>query len=155
MTAQTKGGLPHESAQAQPITGLLVYLLAGLFFGVILVKSGAASWYRMQEMFRFQSFHMYGLMGSAVLTGLVTTTLLRRFGHTRQGDEVLIPSKAPGWRRYVFGGLTFGVGWGLTGLCPGPVLVLLGTGVWPMLIVLAFALLGTYLYGLLKDRLPH
>lgn len=155
MTAQTEGSLPVQPAQARSTTDLLAYLLAGLFFGVVLVKSGAADWYRMQEMFRFESFHMYGLMGSAVLTGLVTTALLRRFGHTRQGEEVRVAPKAPGWRRYVFGGLMFGVGWGLTGLCPGPILVLLGAGVPSMLIVLTFALLGTYLYGLLKGHLPH
>ncbi|WP_221090883.1 YeeE/YedE family protein [Deinococcus aquaedulcis] len=137
-------------------TGLLVYLIAGLYFGVVLVKSEAASWYRIQEMFRFESFHMYGLIGSAVATGMITTALLRRSGvKSRDGQTIKVTPKAKGWRRYVLGGLTFGVGWGLAGVCPGPILVLLGAGVWPMLIVLAFALLGTYLYGRLKARPPH
>lgn len=149
-------GVHTESASVpRTTTGLLAYLLAGLFFGVVLVKSEAASWYRIQEMFRFQSFHMYGLIGSAVLTGLVTTALLRRFGHTRGGERIRVTPKEPGWRRYVLGGLTFGLGWGLAGVCPGPIFVLLGAGIWPMLVVLAFALLGTYLYGVLREKLPH
>lgn len=145
---------PAETARAA--TGLLVYLLSGLYFGVVLVKSEAASWYRIQEMFRFEAFHMFGLIGSAVLTGMVTTALLRRSGlNSRDGQTIRVTDKAKGWRRYVLGGLTFGVGWGLAGLCPGPIFVLLGAGAWPVLIVLAFALLGTYLYGALRDRLPH
>lgn len=136
--------------------GLLVYLIAGLYFGVVLVKSEAASWYRIQEMFRFESFHMFGLMGSAVLTGVITTSLLRRSGvRSRDGQIITVKPKDQGWRRYVLGGLSFGVGWGLTGVCPGPIFALLGAGVWQILVVLAFALLGTALYGVVKDRLPH
>lgn len=148
----------HTDSQvgARTATGLLVYLLAGLYFGVVLVKSEAASWYRIQEMFRFESFHMFGLIGSAVVTGMVTTMLLRRSGlKSRDGQTIRVTDKEKGWRRYVFGGLTFGVGWGLAGVCPGPIFTLLGAGSWPMLLVLAFALLGTYLYGAFKDRLPH
>ena len=158
MTSPTSipGVHTESSSKTRAATGLLAYLLAGLYFGVILVKSEAASWYRIQEMFRFESFHMFGLMGSAVLTGMVTTALLRRSGlQSRDGQTIRVPDKARGWRRYVLGGLTFGVGWGLSGLCPGPILVLLGSGVWPILIVLAFALLGTFLYGALQTRLPH
>ncbi|EYB68162.1 hypothetical protein DEIPH_ctg026orf0069 [Deinococcus phoenicis] len=151
----TESTATEPTATRRAATGLLAYLLAGLFFGVVLVKSEAASWYRIQEMFRFESFHMFGLIGSAVLTGLLTTTWLRRAGRTREGEAVRITPKEPGWRRYVFGGLTFGVGWGLAGVCPGPIFVLLGAGVWPILIVLISALLGTYLYGALRDRLPH
>jgi uncharacterized membrane protein YedE/YeeE len=148
----------HAGSGSTPraATGLLAYLLAGLYFGVVLVKSEAASWYRIQEMFRFESFHMFGLIGSAVVMGMITTALLRRSGlRSRDGQAVTVPPKEKGWRRYVLGGLTFGVGWGLAGVCPGPIFVLLGAGVWPILIVLAFALLGTYLYGVLKDQLPH
>ncbi|GHG04613.1 transporter [Deinococcus piscis] len=146
---------PAQASAARQATGLLTYLLVGLYFGTVLVKSEAASWYRIQEMFRFQDIHMFGLIGSAVLTGLVTTTLLRRFGRTRDGEAVHVTDKEPGWKRYVLGGGTFGVGWGLAGVCPGPVFALLGSGVWGMLVVLAFALLGTYLYGVLRDKLPH
>lgn len=157
MTTRKIPGVHAEPTSAtRAATGLLAYLLAGLYFGAVLVKSEAASWYRIQEMFRFESFHMFGLIGSAVVTGLVTTALLRRSGlKSRAGQAIQITAKDTGWRRYVFGGLIFGAGWGLAGVCPGPLFVLLGAGVWPLLIVLAFALLGTYLYGVLKDRLPH
>nr|WP_244898029.1 DUF6691 family protein [Deinococcus indicus] len=132
------------------------YLLMGVYFGVILVKSEAASWYRIQEMFRFEAFHMFGLIGSAVLTGMLTTWLLRRSGaRSLDGQTITVAPKERGWTRYVLGGATFGVGWGLAGVCPGPVFTLLGAGVWPMLVVLGFALLGTWLYGALREHLPH
>ncbi|MCD0156425.1 transporter [Deinococcus sp. UR1] len=128
----------------------------GVYFGVILVKSEAASWYRIQEMFRFEAFHMYGLIGSAVLTGMLTTWLLRRSGaRSLDGQTITVAPKERGWTRYVLGGATFGVGWGLAGVCPGPVFTLLGAGVWPMLVVLGFALIGTWLYGALREHLPH
>ncbi|MDO4245560.1 MAG: YeeE/YedE thiosulfate transporter family protein [Deinococcus sp.] len=136
-------------------TGLLAYLVAGLWFGLLLVKSEAASWYRIQEMFRFQSFHMFGIIGSAIVTALVTTALLRRFGKTREGENVRITPKEKGSVRYVVGGLLFGLGWGLVGLCPGPIFVQLGAGLWTAAVALVFALIGTYLYGLLRERLPH
>ena len=158
MTAQNlnaEAGRASEAERSRSLTGDLAYLFAGLLFGLVLVKSEAASWYRIQEMFRFQSFHMYGLLGSAVLTGLLSTALLRRAGHTRAGEAVKVSAKDPGWRRYVFGGATFGLGWGLSGLCPGPIFVQLGAGIGGAAVVLLFALVGTYLYGVFKDRLPH
>ncbi|MGI8747839.1 MAG: YeeE/YedE family protein [Deinococcus sp.] len=144
-------------ARTLPSTlSLLSYLLAGTFFGVVLVKSEAASWYRIQEMFRFQSVHMYGLIGSAVLTGMITNWLLRRMqARSLNGETIHVQSKDPGLPRYVLGGLIFGLGWGLSGVCPGPIFTLLGSGVWPMLIVLLFALIGTWLYGVFRDHLPH
>ncbi|GHF63305.1 hypothetical protein HNQ07_004529 [Deinococcus metalli] len=157
MTPSTLPGV-HDRAPtaARPALGLVVYLLAGLYFGVVLVKSEAASWYRIQEMFRFESIHMYGLIGSAVVTGMLTTALLRRLGARSLGGQVItVTAKERGWRRYVFGGLTFGLGWGLAGVCPGPILSLLGSGVWAMLVVLVAALAGTWLYGVLRDHLPH
>ena len=99
---------------------------------------------------------MYGLIGSAVLTGMLTTWLLRNFqARSLTGQIIHIQSKDPGLPRYVLGGLTFGLGWGLAGVCPGPIFTLLSSGVWVMLIVLLFALIGTWLYGVLRDRLPH
>ena len=147
-------------APAVPVSktavGLWAYLVVGLFFGLVLVKSEAASWYRMQEMFRFESFHMFGIIGSAVVTGLVTTWLLRRFrGEALGGETIQVTPKAAGWRRYVFGGLLFGAGWGLAGVCPGPIFALIGAGVWPVFIVLVFALLGTWLYGAVQTKLQH
>lgn len=144
-----------DAVTARHKTGLVAYLLAGLFFGLLLVKSEAASWYRIQEMFRFQSFHMFGIIGSAVVTGMVTTALLRKFGHTREGEDIHITPKERGMPRYVLGGLCFGLGWGLVGLCPGPIFVQVGAGLWSAAVVLVFALLGTYLYGALREKLPH
>jgi uncharacterized protein len=147
------------SSQPKSGTGLLSlapYLLAGIVFGVVLIKSEAASWYRIQEMFRFQGFHMYGIIGSAVLTGMIGVWLLRRFGiQTLDGQEIRIIPKERGWVRYVLGGVVFGTGWGLIGACPGPVIALVGAGALPMLVTLAFAMLGTWVYAFFKDRLPH
>ncbi len=146
----------HEQPAVRAAAGLLVYLMIGVYFGVVLIRSEAASWYRIQEMFRFQSFHMYGLIGSAVLTGMLTTWLLRRSGtRSLDGQTITVTPKERSWARYVLGGATFGIGWGLAGVCPGPIFTLLGAGVWPMLIVLTFALLGTWLYGALRRHLPH
>ena len=143
---------PHASAAS----ALLVYLLMGLTFSFVLVRSEAASWYRVQEMFRFQSFHMYGLIGSAIATGMLGTWLLRRLrGTTLRGQPIHIAPKARTYPRYVLGGLMFGVGWGLSGVCPGPIFILIGSGVPSMLVVLAFALIGTWLYGMLRPHLPH
>ncbi len=136
-------------------TSLAAYLAVGLLFGLVLVKSEAASWYRIQEMFRFQSFHMFGIIGSAVVTGLITTQLLRRLGCSREGQAIHVSPKEKGVSRYVIGGLTFGLGWGLVGLCPGPIFAQVGAGLWTAAVVLLFAVIGTYLYGLFKDHLPH
>ncbi|WP_189071091.1 YeeE/YedE family protein [Deinococcus radiotolerans] len=145
-----------DAPVARVTGGLLVYLLMGVYFGVVLIKSEAASWYRIQEMFRFESIHMYGLIGSAVLTGLLTTWLLRRSGvRSLDGQAITVTPKERSWERYVLGGATFGIGWGLAGVCPGPIFTLLGAGVWPMFVVLAFALIGTWLYGALRKHLPH
>ena len=136
--------------------GLWAYLVVGVFFGLVLVKSEAASWYRIQEMFRFESFHMFGIIGSAVVTGMVSTWLLRVLKkESLTGEPIQITPKAMTWRRYVFGGSLFGLGWGLAGVCPGPIFALIGAGILPMLIVLLFALVGTLLYGVLQARLPH
>ncbi|WP_055364304.1 DUF6691 family protein [Deinococcus sp. UR1] len=155
MSAGTRIPGVHGHSAART-AALPAYLLMGVYFGVILVKSEAASWYRIQEMFRFEAFHMYGLIGSAVLTGMLTTWLLRRSGaRSLDGQTITVAPKERGWTRYVLGGATFGVGWGLAGVCPGPVFTLLGAGVWPMLVVLGFALIGTWLYGALREHLPH
>ena len=152
-----QSSLPNTkiSAQTQSAVGLWIYLAIGLLFGLVLVKSEAASWYRIQEMFRFQSFHMYGIMGSAVVTGLITTWLLRRFKKTSLSGEPIQVVPKVGRQRYIYGGLLFGAGWGLAGVCPGPIFVLIGAGALPMLIVLVFALIGTWVYGALQTRLPH
>jgi uncharacterized membrane protein YedE/YeeE len=135
----------------------LPYLLAGLAFGFVMIKSEAASWYRIMEMFYFQSFHMYGIMMSAIATGLTGVLLLKRYGRllTLDGAAIVIPNKAPGWINYVLGGFIFGLGWGVIGLCPGPIFALVGMGSIGALAALGGALVGTWLYGFVKKRLPH
>lgn len=135
----------------------LPYLLAGLMFGFVMVKSEAASWYRIMEMFYFQSFHMFGIMMSAIATGFIGVRLLKRFGSESalDGSTIEVPQKEPGRVNYILGGLIFGFGWGIIGLCPGPIFALVGMGSIGALAALAGALHGTWLYGVLKSRLPH
>tara|TARA_R110000868_G_scaffold358350_1_gene620063 strand:+ start:701 stop:1114 length:414 start_codon:yes stop_codon:yes gene_type:complete len=134
----------------------LKFLLVGIFFGIVLVKSEAVSWYRIFEMFKFQSFHMYGIIGSAVLLGILFLWLIKKFKiKTIEGDYVNLPPKDKSIARYILGGTIFGLGWALAGACPGPMYILLGTGVYSMVIVIIAAMLGTFIYGLLKDKLPH
>ena len=134
----------------------LKYLFVGIFFGIILVKSEAVSWYRIFEMFKFQSFHMYGIIGSSVLLGVVSVGLIKRMGIKGiEGEKIRIIPKDKGFIRYLLGGTIFGLGWALAGACPGPMYILVGTGVFSMLIVIAAAILGTFVYGVIKDKLPH
>ena len=122
-----------------------------------MVKSEAASWYRIMEMFYFQSFHMFGIMASAIATGLTSVLLLKRHGRTLtlDGSPIEIPNKKAGHSNYIFGGFIFGLGWGVIGLCPGPIFSLVGMGSIGALAALAGALHGTWLYGFIKNRLPH
>lgn len=132
------------------------FLAVGNFFGIVLVKSEAVSWYRIFEMFKFQSFHMYGIIGTAVIGGVLILLFSKQLKIiTLQGDSINVPKKDRGFVRYLLGGTIFGLGWALCGACPGPMYVLVGTGVFSMLIVIAFALLGTFMYGVLKNKLPH
>ena len=132
------------------------FFLVGIFFGIVLVKSEAVSWYRIFEMFKFQSFHMYGIIGTAVITGLLLISISKkRQLKTTEGVYLRVPKKDKGFKRYLIGGSIFGLGWALCGACPGPMYILVGTGVFSMLIVIGAALLGTYTYGVLKDKLPH
>lgn len=134
---------------------LLPYLLIGTAFGFVLTRAEAISWFRIQEMFRFQSFHMYGLIGSAILVGMVSVALIRRFRiRALTGEEIVIPTKTFHWGQ-VIGGTTFGLAWALTGACPGPLLALVGAGVYPIVVSLVFAVFGTWVYGRFRDRLPH
>ncbi|TNJ45647.1 YeeE/YedE family protein [Tamlana fucoidanivorans] len=135
---------------------LLKYLLVGIFFGIVLVKSEAVSWFRIYEMFRFQSFHMYGIIGSAVISGIIFLQISKR-GYIKsfKGAHIFVPKKENGFARLIIGGTIFGLGWALIGACPGPMYILLGAGVWSMIIVIAAAVLGTFIYGILKNKLPH
>ena len=134
----------------------LKYLITGIAFGVIMFKSEAASWFRIFEMFQFDSFHMYGIIGSALATGVIGIQLIKRLKlKSFSGEEIIIPPKAKGWKNYLFGGILFGLGWGLAGACPGPIFTLIGAGFLPLILVLAFATLGTFVYGVLRPKLPH
>ena len=133
------------------------YLLAGILFGFVLVKAEAVSWFRIQEMFHFQSFHMFGILFSAIATGFLSIQVIKRLHqrHALDGQAIEIPRKPPGRKSYIFGGLIFGLGWGIIGLCPGPVFAMVGMGSVGALVVLAGALHGTWLYGALKNHFPH
>ena len=134
----------------------LIYLLIGVLFGIVLVKSEAASWFRIYEMFQFKSFHMYGMIGSAVGLGIIVTYVIKRFNiKSFFGSEIIIAPKDKGFTRYIVGGSIFGLGWALAGACPGPMFALAGAGFFPILLVIAASIFGTYIYGLLKDKLPH
>lgn len=134
----------------------LKFIAIGILFGVVMVKAEIISWYRIFEMFRFESFHMYGIIGSAVMLGAIGTYLIKsKNAKSLDGNPIVFTPKDKSIVRYLVGGTIFGLGWALVGACPGPMFVLLGAGYLPILIVLAGALAGTFLYGLLRSKLPH
>lgn len=132
------------------------FIFIGTLFGVIMSKSEAVSWYRIQEMFLFDSFHMYGIIGTAVLVGVIMVALIKKFKiKDLSGQPIEFHPKKLSIARYLIGGTIFGIGWAMTGACPGPMYTLLGHGYWAMLIVIGAAFVGTWTYGVLKDKLPH
>ena len=134
----------------------IIYLLIGTFFGIVMYKSEAASWFRIYEMFQFQSLHMYGLMGSALAVGIIIVQYIKRNKvKDVNGNPIVIADKDKSIPRYLIGGILFGLGWALAGACPGPMFVLTGAGYFPILVVILGAVLGTWFYGLIKNRLPH
>jgi hypothetical protein len=136
---------------------LLTYFLFGIFFGITLTRSEVLSWFRIQEMFRFQSPRMYEIIASAVVVAAASVALIERFGlKTLSHEPITIPPKKTGRGvRYAVGGTIFGLGWALTGACPGPLFALVGNGITVMIAAIASALAGTWLYGFLRPRLPH
>jgi uncharacterized membrane protein YedE/YeeE len=146
-----------EPSSGPHAPGLWVYLLVGVAFGIVLTKSEVISWFRIQEMFRFQGFHMFGVFATALPTATIGVQLLkRRWRRTLGGDPIAVPRKHLGKGvRYAVGGTIFGLGWALTGACPGPLFALLGSGVGVIAVAIASAMLGTWTYGLLRGRLPH
>ena len=133
-------------------------LVLGIAFGIVLMKAEVVSWYRIFEMFRFESFRLFGVIGSAIATAAFGLALLRRLAiRSRSGDPIVIPPKArtPWYARYLLGGIVFGVGWGLLGACPGPIFAWLGAGESIYLVPLGSAMLGTWAYGTVRDWLPH
>ena len=145
------------TTESRPATRLGVYFALGVLFGVVLTKSEVISWFRIQEMFRFQAFHMYGIIGSAVVVAAISLQLIKRLGaRALDGRPIVVPPKAMGrGTRYWLGGLLFGLGWALVGACPGPLFALVGNGVGVMIVALLSATLGTWTYGALRPRLPH
>lgn len=133
----------------------LKYLVAGMLFGLLLIKAEVISWYRIQEMFRVQSFHMFGIIGSAVVIGIISVWIIRKFNiKTIYGETVEIHPKKFN-KGQVIGGLIFGFGWALTGACPGPLFALIGSGASVIIVVLISAIAGTWVYGYFREKLPH
>lgn len=132
------------------------FLFVGILFGIVMSKAEIISWYRIYEMFKFQSFHMYGIIGSAVMLGMASMFFFRKkMVKTFEGQDIHIAPKQKGLYRNLLGGTLFGFGWALAGACPGPMFVLVGKGVIPILVVIFGATLGAFLYGLFRSRLPH
>lgn len=133
-----------------------LYIILGVIFGITMYKAETASWFRIVEMFQFQSFHMYGFIGSALIIGIIATQLIKKTkAKDIDGKNIVINPKNKSVKRYLFGGVLFGLGWALIGACPGPIFVLLGAGTYSIIIVILAALTGTWFYGLIKDKLPH
>jgi uncharacterized membrane protein YedE/YeeE len=131
------------------------YLLAGMLIGIVFVKAEMISWFRIQEMFRFQSFHMYGIIGSAVAVGVISVLLIKKFDiKTIYGESIVISPKKFN-KGQIFGGLIFGFGWAITGACPGPLYALVGSGATVIILSILSAIAGTWVYGYFRDRLPH
>ena len=134
----------------------LKFLIVGIIFGIVLLKSEAVSWYRIYEMFRFESFHMYGIIGTAIFAGIILLQLSKKLKlKNSEGIEMKVPKKEKGFTRHIVGGIIFGLGWALVGACIGSMYILIGAGITSIIIVLLSATFGTFIYGLLKDKLPH
>jgi len=135
----------------------VTYLSIGTLFGFVLIKSEVVSWFRIQEMFRFDDIHMYGIIGLAVIVGIISVQAIKRFNmKDSQGEPISIPPKdASQTKRYIIGGSMFGLGWALLGACPGPMFALLGSGLTVMIVPILAAVAGTYTYGVLREKLPH
>jgi hypothetical protein len=135
----------------------IIYLFIGIFFGITLYMSEVSSWFRIYEMFQFNSFHMYGVIGSAVFFGAIFTFLIKKLKVKSVFDQtpISLTDKEKGWKRYFIGGIIFGCGWAISGACPGPMFSLLGAGFMPIAVVIASATLGTFVYGLIRSKLPH
>jgi uncharacterized membrane protein YedE/YeeE len=131
------------------------YLIVGILFGIVFIKAEIISWYRIQEMFRLQSFHMYGVIGSAVMVGMISVLLIRKFNiKTVHGEEIVTHPKKFN-KGNIYGALIFGLGWAVTGACPGPLFAQIGSGVSVIVITLLSAIAGTWVYGLIREKLPH
>jgi uncharacterized protein len=131
------------------------FLIAGIIFGILLIKGEVISWFRIQEMFRLQSFHMYGIIGSAVITGMISILLIKKFNIKTINKEDIVIQPKKFQKGNIYGGLLFGFGWAITGACPGPLFAQIGSGATVVIITLLSAIAGTWVYGFFKERLPH
>ena len=145
----------NQSELDKPLWSNIKFTIAGILFGILLVKSEVISWFRIQEMFRFQSFHMYGVIGSAVVTGMISVFLIKKFkSKSIDGETIKLDDKKFN-KGQIYGGLLFGFGWALTGACPGPLFAQIGTGATVIIVTLLSAIAGTWLYGYFREKLPH
>jgi len=146
---------PNNQVKKESLASNFKYLFVGIIFGIVFVKAEIISWFRIQEMFRLQSFHMYGVIGTAVVVGLISVQLIKRLNiKTLAGETVSIPEK-PFDKGQIYGGLIFGLGWAITGACPGPLFAQIGSGFLAITVTFTSALAGTWLYGAFKNKLPH
>ena len=145
----------NQQIQTESAVSNIKYLIVGVLFGIVFVKAEIVSWFRIQEMFRLDSFHMYGVIGSAILVGLISVQIIKRLKiKTLQHDEISIPDKTFN-KGQIFGGILFGLGWAITGACPGPLFAQIGSGFLAVIVTLLSAIAGTWTYGLIRSRLPH
>ncbi|MEN2413699.1 DUF6691 family protein [Flavobacterium mesophilum] len=145
----------NASEKKETAIGNLKYLIVGILFGIVFVKAEIISWFRIQEMFNLQSFHMYGVIGCAVVVGVISVFLIKKFDiKTLDGEKIEIQPKTFN-KGQIYGGLLFGFGWAITGACPGPLFAQIGTGATVIVVTLLSAIAGTWFYGLIKDKLPH
>ena len=146
---------PNEQAASEGVLANLKYLAVGTMFGIVFVKAEIVSWFRIQEMFRLQAFHMYGVIGTAVVVGMLSVFLIKRLEiKTLAGEDVIVKDKTFD-RGQIYGGLIFGLGWALTGACPGPLFAQIGAGYPAVAVTLLSAVIGTWLYGYFREKLPH
>jgi uncharacterized membrane protein YedE/YeeE len=146
---------PNNQKTKESFASNFKYMIVGIIFGIVFVKAEIISWFRIQEMFRLQSFHMYGVIGTAVVVGLISVQIIKRFNiKTLNGEKVVIAVKTFN-KGQIYGGLIFGLGWAITGACPGPLFAQIGSGFLAVGVTFASAVAGTWLYGALKDKLPH
>jgi uncharacterized membrane protein YedE/YeeE len=145
----------NNQVKKESFASNLKYLLVGTIFGIVFVKAEIISWFRIQEMFRLQSFHMYGVIGTAVVVGLISVQFIKRFNiKTLAGEMVSIPDKTFD-KGQIYGGLIFGLGWAITGACPGPLFAQIGSGFLAISVTFMSAIAGTWLYGAFQSKLPH
>jgi uncharacterized membrane protein YedE/YeeE len=145
----------NEENVQTPAWHNLKYLVFGLLFGIVLIKSEVVSWYRIQEMFRLQSFHMFGVIGSAVVVGAISVFIIKKFKiKTINGEEILLPNKTFN-KGQIYGGLLFGFGWAMTGACPGPLFAQLGYGAAAISVTILMSIAGTWVYGKVREKIPH